>query len=104
MQPVNWWANERAQYTKEGSLKALIHREEDEELPRKYSSRRKTKGKKKSLDAIEEEDEDELEEWEKEEGVLTGNYQDFDPETDTTADAIVDGGMFLSLFSFTVQH
>ncbi|KAF2660210.1 hypothetical protein K491DRAFT_674981 [Lophiostoma macrostomum CBS 122681] len=95
MEPVNWWANERARYDKEGSLKALNLKEEEEEVPRKHTSRRKAKGKKRGLGAIEEEEEEEveLEEWEKDEGVLSGTYRDWVFETELPTDQIYESSI-----------
>lgn len=83
--PVNFWANERAEYERDGSLKAILKDETKENEPIKKKSSGRQKGKKRAAATIEE-DEEELEEWETEDGIIEGDHRDFDPVTETTSD------------------
>ncbi|KAF2736891.1 hypothetical protein EJ04DRAFT_551053 [Polyplosphaeria fusca] len=82
--PLNFWKNERAVYDKDGDIQAVIKPEFEEPGPKKHST--KAKGRKRPLKAIEEDEEDDLEEWEREMGVIAGPFKTYDAETNVTGD------------------
>ncbi|KAF2016624.1 hypothetical protein BU24DRAFT_206802 [Aaosphaeria arxii CBS 175.79] len=82
LQPVNFWLNEHASYDRDGNLQSIM-RNETKELPKEKRATRGRKGSKRTLAAVEEEEED-LEGWEQDEGVLLGIYKDFDTTAEVT--------------------
>lgn len=86
--PIDFWRNDRISYDPTGSMTSIV-KNQDVEPERKSYKASSGKGKKRSLTAIEEE-EIELDPWEEEEGILFGNYRDFDPVTDVTTNDIVE--------------
>lgn len=90
VKPIDFWKNDRIEYDPSGNVVSVkkLHETEPERRPTKAWSR----GKKRTLAAVEEE-EVELELWE-EEGTLTANYRVYDPVRDVTTDDIVTDGEF----------
>ncbi|KAH6431303.1 hypothetical protein HBI14_031720 [Parastagonospora nodorum] len=89
VQPIDFWKNDRIAYDPTGSMTSIVKNQyvEPERKAYKASS---TKGKKRNLTAIEEE-EVELDPWEEEDGTLVGNYRDFDAATDATTNEVLEG-------------
>ncbi|CAO2648498.1 Nn.00g077650.m01.CDS01 [Neocucurbitaria sp. VM-36] len=85
--PIDFWKNDRISYDVDGSMTSIVKNQEPEEPARKQKSS-STKGKKRTLTAIEEDVE--LDPWEEDEGLLVGNYRDFDPVTDVTSNDIIE--------------
>ncbi|KAH7412167.1 cupin domain-containing protein [Phaeosphaeria sp. MPI-PUGE-AT-0046c] len=83
--PIDFWKNDRIAYDTNGNMTSIVknHETEPERRPTKAWSR----GKKRALAAVEEE-EFELEPWE-EEGTLTANVKDYDSVRDVTTNDIV---------------
>lgn len=89
--PIDFWKNESIAYSTDGSMTAIVKNQDTEPERKRVSHRGSTKSKKRNLTVIEEE-EVELDPWEAEEGVLRGNFKDYDPEMDvSTTDVIEDG-------------
>jgi centromere protein C len=86
--PIDFWRNDRISYDPTGSMTSIV-KNQDVEPERKSYKASSGKGKKRNLTAIEEE-EVELDPWEEEDGILVGNYRDFDPFTDVTTNDIVE--------------
>ncbi|KAF1844663.1 cupin domain-containing protein [Cucurbitaria berberidis CBS 394.84] len=86
--PMDFWKNDRISYDVDGSMTSIVKNQDPEEPARRHKSS-STKGKKRTLTAVEEEDV-ELDPWEEEEGTLVGNYRDFDPVTDVTSTNIIE--------------
>ncbi|KAF2826454.1 hypothetical protein CC86DRAFT_370443 [Ophiobolus disseminans] len=86
--PINFWKNDRIAYDPSGSMTSIVMNQGTEPERKKHKSSG-AKGKKRGLTAIEEE-EVELDPWEEGEGILVGNYRDFDPVTDVTLSDIVE--------------
>ncbi|KAL6707069.1 mitotic fidelity of chromosome transmission-related protein [Coniothyrium glycines] len=86
--PIDFWKNESIAYDTDGSMTAIVKNQDTEPEPKKSNYRTGAK-KKRSLTAIEEE-EVELEPWEEDEGVLRGNYKDWDPVTDVNTNDIIE--------------
>ncbi|KAH4178198.1 hypothetical protein HBH43_041680 [Parastagonospora nodorum] len=89
VQPIDFWKNDRIAYDPTGSMTSIVKNQyvEPERKAYKASS---TKGKKRNLTVIEEE-EAELDPWEEEDGTLVGNYRDFDAATDATTNEVLEG-------------
>jgi centromere protein C len=90
--PVDFWKNERLAYNYKNDLEAVVRNETLEPEPAKKS---KQKGRKRTLTAVEEEDEDDLEEWEATDGVVMGEFRDFDPVTEVTSADLLEDSRFL---------
>lgn len=86
--PIDFWKNDRIAYDTDGSMTSIV-KNQDPEPERKASRSYAGRPKKRKLTAIEEE-EIELDPWEAEDGVLVGNYRDFDPVTDVTTSDIIE--------------
>lgn len=86
--PIDFWKNDRIAYDPSGSMTSIV-KNQDTEPERKSYKNSGAKAKKRNLTAIEEE-EVELDPWEEEDGVLVGNYRDFDPVTDVTSSDIIE--------------
>jgi centromere protein C len=86
--PIDFWRNDRISYDPTGSMTSIV-KNQDVEPERKSYKTSGAKGKKRNLTAIEEE-EVELDPWEEEDGILVGNYRDFDPVTDVTTNDIIE--------------
>lgn len=82
VKPVEFWANDKVSYDPKGNMQAILHHVYAEPPPKKPVTR--GKGKKKTMSAVEEEDEVELEPWEEEEGVFEGIYRGYDPDAKVT--------------------
>jgi len=93
--PIDFWKNDRIAYDPSGSMTSIVKNQDTEPERKKYKTSG-AKGKKRNLTAIEEE-EVELDPWEEEEGILIGNYRDFDPVTDVTTPDIVEDSKQLLL-------
>ncbi|KAF2281479.1 uncharacterized protein EI97DRAFT_429505 [Westerdykella ornata] len=97
VKPIDFWMNERAEYGRDGTLKAITHHLEiEEEAPRrrKRKAGSKKKGRKRGVgeegsEDGEEEEEMEREEWEVNEGVFVGAYREFDVATETTGEEML---------------
>ncbi|KAH7117931.1 cupin domain-containing protein [Dendryphion nanum] len=85
--PVNFWKNEQARYDLNGNLEEIV-RNETQELP-KHPKKGRTKGAKRRIAPIEEEEEEELAEWEEKEGVFVGVYPQYDPVTGLASEETV---------------
>ena len=90
--PLDFWKNDRISYDVDGSMTSIVKNQDPEEPAKKHKSST-TKGKKRTLTAIEEDDV-ELDPWEEEDGILVGNYRDFDPVTDVTSTDIIEDSRF----------
>ncbi|KAH8716929.1 kinetochore CENP-C fungal-like protein [Phaeosphaeriaceae sp. PMI808] len=86
--PIDFWKNDRIAYDLTGSMTSIVKNQDPEPQIKSYKSAG-TKRKKRNLAAIEEE-EVELDPWEEEDGILVGNYRDFDPVTDATSLDIIE--------------
>jgi centromere protein C len=89
--PIDFWKNDRIAYDPSGGMTSIVMNQ-DTEPERKSSKPSGTKGKKRTLTAIEEE-ELELDPWEEDDGVLVGNYRDFDGVNDVVSNDIVEDSM-----------
>jgi centromere protein C len=79
VKPINFWANEAVSYDPTGNMQAVVNRVYQE--PPKVTRKQGRKGQKRSLAAIEEEEDDEVEAqpWEVEgEGMFEGQYKGYD--------------------------
>lgn len=94
--PIDFWRNDRISYDVDGSMTSIVKNQDPEEPAKKQRSSG-TKGKKRTLTAIEEDVE--LDPWEEEEGILVGNYRDFDPVTDVTSNDIIEDSKLQSICS-----
>ncbi|KAF2855102.1 hypothetical protein T440DRAFT_486111 [Plenodomus tracheiphilus IPT5] len=88
--PIDFWKNESINYGVDGSMTAIVKNQDPEPELKKSNYRTSAKSKKRTLTAVEEE-EVELEPWEEEDGVLFGNYKDFDPITELTKPNVAEG-------------
>lgn len=93
--PIDFWLNDRIEYDPVGEMTSIV-KNQHLELERKQYKASSKKGKKSTLAAIEEE-EVELDLWEEEDGVLVGNYRDFDPATDVTSQDIIEDSKHISM-------
>jgi centromere protein C len=101
--PIDFWKNDRISYDTDGSMTSVV-KNQDVDSPRKqYKSAAKPKGKKRSLTAIEEE-EGELEPWEEEDGMLKGNYRDYDPVTDVISNVLLEASKLLLSTTLSFDH
>jgi centromere protein C len=90
--PIDFWKNDRIAYDPTGSMTSIV-KNQDTEPERKKQKTSSAKGRKRNL-AVVEEEEVELDPWEEEEGVLVGNFRDYDPTKDvSTGDVIEDSKM-----------
>jgi centromere protein C len=90
--PIDFWKNDRIAYDPTGGMTSIV-KNQDTEPERKKQKTSSAKGKKRNL-AVVEEEEVELDPWEQEEGVLVGNFRDYDPTKDvSTSDVIEDSKM-----------
>jgi centromere protein C len=85
--PIDFWKNDRIAYDPSGSMTSIVKYQDTEPERKTYKS--STRGKKRNLNMIEEE-EVELDPWEEEEGILVGNYRDYDATRDVTSNDIVE--------------
>ncbi|OAG11083.1 uncharacterized protein CC84DRAFT_518792 [Paraphaeosphaeria sporulosa] len=79
VKPIDFWANEAVSYDPTGNMQAVVNRVYQE--PPKVKRKSGRKGQKRSLSAIEEDDDDEVgtQPWEIEgEGKFKGNYKGYD--------------------------
>jgi centromere protein C len=76
VKPVDWWRNERIKYDPHGNKQAIV-RAEEVEVPK--LAKRAHKQRKREMSVVEE-DEEELEDWEIEPGILTGLVTGWDEE------------------------
>ena len=76
VKPVDWWRNERIKYDPHGNKQAIV-RAEEVEVPK--LAKRAHKQRKREMSVVEE-DEEELEDWEVEPGILTGLVTGWDRE------------------------
>jgi centromere protein C len=89
--PVDFWKNERLAYNYKNDLEAVVR---NETLEPERATKSKQKGRKRTLAAVEEEDEDDLEEWEATDGVVIGEFRDFDPVTEVTSADLLEDSRF----------
>jgi centromere protein C len=94
--PIDFWKNDRIAYDPSGGMTSIV-KNQDPEPERKSYKASGARGKKRPLTAIEEE-EVVLDPWEEEDGVLVGNYRDFDPITDVTSSEIIEDSRQRPLF------
>ncbi|KAF1944873.1 cupin domain-containing protein [Clathrospora elynae] len=87
--PIDFWRNDRISYDADGNMTSIVKSQEVEERRKTYKSST-SKGKKRALTAIEQE-EVELDPWEEKEGTLIGNYRDFDPANEVASNDIIEG-------------
>ena len=90
--PIDFWKNESIQYDDQGNMQAVVKNATKEPVPTKNSVS-KSKGKKRPLAALEEEEEVELEKWEEEEGVFEGRFKEYDPITEVGGDILIESSM-----------
>jgi centromere protein C len=86
--PIDFWKNDRISYDPSGSMTSIV-KNQDTEPERKKQKTSNAKGKKRNLTIVEEE-EVELDPWEEEEGVLVGNFRDYDPTKDVSTNDVVE--------------
>ncbi|KAF2033501.1 hypothetical protein EK21DRAFT_98206 [Setomelanomma holmii] len=86
--PIDFWKNDRIAYDPDGSMTSIVKNQDPEPELKTYKSYG-GRPKKRKLTAIEEE-EIELDPWEAEDGILVGNYRDFDPVIDVTTSDIIE--------------
>jgi centromere protein C len=89
--PIDFWKNDRIAYDPSGSMTSIVMNQ-DTEPERKSYKPSATRGKKRTLTAVEEE-ELELDPWEEEDGILVGNYRDFDAASDVITNDIIEDSM-----------
>lgn len=90
VKPIDFWMNERAEYARDGTLKAITHHLDIAEEPRRRKTGAKKKGRKRAVSEEEDEEEEEKEEWEVNEGVFVGAFRDFDVTTETTGEELLE--------------
>jgi len=90
--PIDFWKNESINYDVDGSMTAIVKNQDPEPERKKSHYRTSAKSKKRTLTAVEEEEEIELEPWEEQDGVLVGNFKEFDHITNLTTPNIEEGG------------
>jgi centromere protein C len=100
--PIDFWKNDRIAYDPTGSMTSIV-KNQDVEPERKPYKASGTKGRKRNFTAIEEE-EVELDPWEEDEGILVGNYRDFDPATDATTSDIIEDSKLCCVRSHFEQY
>ncbi len=93
--PIDFWKNDRIAYDTDGSMTSIV-KNQSPEPERKTHKSTSIKGRKKTQ-PLNDEDDVELDPWEEDEGVLIGNYRDFDPITDVTSNAIIEDSMLFCL-------
>lgn len=96
VQPINWWKNEAIAYDPHGSMQAIVKNESKEPETRKR--RTESKGKRRALSALQEEEDTELEPWEEEDGVFVGIFRDWDVVEKCPTQELLESGM-LTLYS-----
>ena len=88
--PIDFWKNDHISYDVDGSMTSIVKSAAVEET-RRQTKRYGSKGKKKKLATVEEE-EIELDPWEENDGRLVGNYKGYDPVTNSASDEIIEDG------------
>ncbi|KAL6154506.1 mitotic fidelity of chromosome transmission- protein [Exserohilum turcicum] len=86
--PIDFWKNDHISYDVDGSMTSIVKSAAVEET-RRQNKKYGSKGKKKRLTMVEEE-EIELDPWEEKDGRLTGNYKGFDLNTNSASDEIIE--------------
>ncbi|PSN68382.1 hypothetical protein BS50DRAFT_587562 [Corynespora cassiicola Philippines] len=84
--PIDFWKNDKINYDHQGGMQSIVRNENQEPVPVKKGSR--GKGRRRTLTVVEEEQE--LDPWEEEDGVFTGEYREFDPINEVVTDAIIE--------------
>jgi centromere protein C len=91
--PIDFWKNDRIAYDPTGSMTSIV-KNQDTEPERKKQKTSSAKGRKRNLAVVEEEDV-ELDPWEEEEGVLVGNFRDYDPNKDVSTNDVIEDSKML---------
>ncbi|RAR02421.1 cupin domain containing protein [Stemphylium lycopersici] len=86
--PIDFWKNDHISYDVDGSMTSIVKSQAVEES-RRQNKKYNSKGKKKRLTMVEEE-EIELDPWEEQDGRLVGNYKGFDPTVNSASDEIIE--------------
>jgi centromere protein C len=86
--PIDFWKNDKIAYDPSGSMTSIV-KNQDTEPERRIYKTSNARGRKRNL-AIVEEEEVELDPWEEEEGVLVGNFRDYDPTKDVSTNDVVE--------------
>jgi centromere protein C len=87
--PIDFWKNDRIAYDTSGNMTSIVKYQDTEPERKAYKPSSSKRGRKRNLTMVEEE-EVELDPWEEEEGVLVGNYRDYDPTTEVTLSDIIE--------------
>jgi centromere protein C len=95
VEPMDFWKNDRIAYDAYGGMRAIVKNQVIEPERKTYKSSAKGRGR-KQLTMVEEE-EIELDPWEEEEGVLLGNYRDYDAVSDVISPDIIEGGKWSAI-------
>ncbi|KAF1970179.1 hypothetical protein BU23DRAFT_557070 [Bimuria novae-zelandiae CBS 107.79] len=92
VKPINFWANEAVSYDPKGNMQAIVNRVFEEPPPKRYKKSGRGRGPKRSLSAIEEEDDDDVgvQPWEEEGGgEFVGSYKGFDAANKVSTDKLI---------------
>lgn len=93
--PINFWANDRIVYDIDRGMTSIVKAQEVESERKRYKS--VSRGRKRI--SVVEEEEIELDPWEEDDGVLVGNYRDYDPVTDVTTSEMVESSKSIAVVS-----
>jgi centromere protein C len=88
--PIDFWKNDHISYDVDGSMTSIVKSAAVEET-RRQNKKNGSKGRKKRLAMVEEE-EIELDPWEEKDGRLVGNYKGYDPVINSASDEIIEDG------------
>lgn len=89
--PIDFWKNESIAYDPVGSMQAIVKNEQQDPVRKRTN---KSRGKKRGLATIEEDELTELDPWEEQDGVFVGIFRDFDPVTEVTMNELVETSTF----------
>ncbi len=87
--PIDFWKNDRIAYDTDGSMTSIVKNQAQEPERKSYKGTG-ARGRKKMSSITEEEEDVDLDPWEEDEGMLIGNYRDFDPVMDVTSTTIIE--------------
>ncbi|KAJ9641781.1 mitotic fidelity of chromosome transmission- protein [Coniosporium tulheliwenetii] len=89
IKPLAHWRNERAEYTYDGGIQAIVRAEDIEPQKRSRNYRgvkRRPRAGKREMSVVEEEEEEELEAWEQAPGVIEGFVNGWDDTQDVATE------------------
>jgi centromere protein C len=90
VKPIDFWRNESIAYDWKRDMKVILRKEYEEPPPSKY----KSKGNKRKIAAIEDEEEIELEPWEAQNGTFEGLFRDYDAIAEVASDGLLEACTF----------